>query len=201
MLVKHWGPAALSLPPRASAPLSGSSHGLKYSMETFSIIKLIIIIIIIISTITSYNIIIISAKCIVFISAYLELLEFRSSWTWSWWRWGRCWGQYSWSYLEPSHVGIIMVVIHSSINYSVQECKSCGISVTKKGMKTLKTKTTKIKCLQLQFILKTCLVYEDHGDWLLCTLPGRRPGTAKGGERQGRAGGIVFWDYLIICTY
>ena len=168
MLVKHWGPAALSLPPRASAPLSGSSHGLQYSMETFSIFKIIIIITIIISIITIYNIIIISAT---YISAYLELLEFRSSWTWSWWRWGRCWGQYSWSYPEPSHVGIILVLIHSSINNSVQDwMQNLRYQRNKKVNENFKNKTTKIKYLQLQFILKTRQVYEDRGDWLSIRL-------------------------------
>ena len=35
----------------------------------------------------------------------------------------------------------------------------------------------------------------------LCTPPGQRPGTAVGGERQGRAGGMLFFNYLMICAY
>ena len=31
---------------------------------------------------------------------------------------------------------------------------------------------------------------------LLCTPPGQRPGTAVGGERRGRAGGIVFFAHI-----
>ena len=33
------------------------------------------------------------------------------------------------------------------------------------------------------------------------TIVCRRPGTAVGGERGGRAGAIVFFDHLMICTY
>ena len=36
---------------------------------------------------------------------------------------------------------------------------------------------------------------------LLCTPPVQRPGNGVGGERRGRAGGLVLCDYLMNCTY
>ena len=115
------------------------------------------------------------------------------------------------------HTGFITCIIYSSkLNHNSAPLTAAASYIFKSSNKsiiqhsipptippskpTIHPKTNQYIPLTMNYTFlepQHCTQYDLH---LLCTPPGRRPGTAEGGERRGRAGGIVFWDYLIICT-